>query len=65
MGTKAKVAQDSNGTPEPKGKQAGPSAGAPPRKRFVVEARPLGLRHDLNFDKIEELLDEIEGPLRR
>jgi hypothetical protein len=31
----------------------------------VVEARPLGLRHDLNLDKIEDLLDEIEGPWRR
>lgn len=65
MGTKAKIAQGSDGNPQPKGKQAEPSTGESRRKRFVVEARPLGLRHDLNFDKIEELLDEIEGPRRR
>lgn len=60
MGTKAKVAQDSDGNAKPE-----PSTGKPPRKGFVVKARPLGLRHDLNFDKIEEVLDEIEGPWRR
>ena len=65
MGTKAKIAQDSDGNAEPRGKQAEPSTGGARRKRFVVEARPLGLRPDLNFDKIEELLDEIEGPCRR
>jgi hypothetical protein len=65
MGNRVKIAHDSDGTAEPKTKRAEPSTGEPPRKRFVVEARPLGLRHDLNFDKIEELLDEIEGPLRR
>lgn len=63
MGTRAKIAQDSDNA-KPERKQAEPSTGEP-RKRFVVEARPLGLRHDLNFDKIEELLDEIEGPWRR
>lgn len=65
MGTRVKIAQDSNAEAEPRGEQGEPVAGKRPRKRFVVEARPLGLRHDLNFDKIEELLDEIEGPWRR
>ena len=60
MGAKAKIAQDSD-----EGKQAEPSVAKNPPKRFVVEARPLGLRKDLNLDKIEELLDEIEGPCRR
>lgn len=65
MGTKAKIAQDSDSNAESSGKQALPFAGESPRKHFVVEARPIGLRPDLNFDKIEELLDEIEGPWRR
>ncbi len=33
--------------------------------RFVVEARPLGLRPGLSYDNIQELLDWAEGPLRR
>lgn len=32
---------------------------------FVVQARPLGLRPGLNYDKVGDLLDQIEGPLRR
>jgi plasmid stability protein len=36
-----------------------------PIKPFKVRARPLGARPDLNFDNIEELLDQIEGPMRR
>lgn len=64
MATKAKIAQDSDGS-ELEGKNTEPSAEEPPRKRYVVKARPLGLRHDVNLDKIEELLDEIEGPWRR
>jgi hypothetical protein len=34
-------------------------------KPFKVEARKLGWRDDLNFDNIEELLDQVEGPFRR
>lgn len=42
----------------------------PPRrppgvKPFKVRARGLGVRDDLDFDNIEELLSQIEGPLRR
>ncbi len=35
------------------------------KKRFKVRSFSLGLRKDLNFDNIEELLDIIEGPNRR
>lgn len=35
------------------------------RKRFKVEPLNLGLREDLNFDNIEELLDQLEGPFRK
>jgi len=35
------------------------------RKRFKVEPLNLGLRKDLSYDNIEELLDIIEGPNRR
>jgi len=35
------------------------------RKKFKVRSFSLGLRKDLNFDNIEELLDVIEGPDRR
>lgn len=35
------------------------------RKPFKVEPLNLGLREDLNFDNIEELLDQIEGPFRK
>lgn len=35
------------------------------RKRFVVRAKPAGLRPGLSYDNIEELLDQIDGPLRR
>jgi hypothetical protein len=37
----------------------------PPLGRFVVRARPLGQRPGLNYDKVGELLDQIEGPLSR
>lgn len=30
--------------------------------KFVVKARPLGLRPGLDLDNIGELLDQIEGP---
>ena len=39
-----------------------PKAG---KKEFKLITYPIGLRKDLNFDKIEDLLDEIEGPYRR
>lgn len=35
------------------------------KKRFKVEPLDLGLREDLDFDNIEELLDRIEGPFRK
>jgi plasmid stability protein len=35
------------------------------RPPFVVQARPLGLRPGLNYDKTSDLLDQIEGPLHR
>lgn len=60
MELRAKIAQDGDHD-EPTSEAQKPL----PRKRFVVESRPLGLRRDLNFDKIEELLDRIDGPARR
>jgi hypothetical protein len=43
---------------------------SPPRKPrglkpFKVRARDLGARADLDFDNIEELLDQVEGPFRK
>lgn len=35
------------------------------RRPFKVEPLNLGLREDLNFDNIEELLDRLEGPFRK
>ena len=32
---------------------------------FEIYARDLGARPGLNFDNIEELLDQVEGPMRR
>jgi hypothetical protein len=32
---------------------------------FNVQSKPLGLRTGLNYDKIELLLEDIEGPLHR
>ena len=32
---------------------------------FKVDARPMGQRPGFNFDDIEGLLDELDGPLRR
>ena len=34
-------------------------------KRFHVKAHSLGLRTDLNFNNIEEVLDILEGTNRR
>jgi hypothetical protein len=33
-------------------------------KPFKVKARPMGIRPGLNYDNIEELLDQIDGPGR-
>ena len=38
---------------------------AKPAKPFKIYARDLGTRPGFNFDNIEELLDQIEGPMRR
>ena len=32
---------------------------------FKVKSRPIGLRRDLNFENIEEVLDILEGVNRR
>ena len=34
-------------------------------KPFKVRATPMGQRPGLNFDNIEELLDQLDGPMRR
>lgn len=39
--------------------------GSKAKNDFVIEPLNLGLREDLNFDNIEELLDQLEGPFRR
>jgi hypothetical protein len=36
-----------------------------PGAPFVVRARALGLRPGLNYDKVSDLLEQIEGPLHR
>ncbi len=36
-----------------------------PIPRFVVRARPLGMRPALNYDRINELVEQLEGPLHR
>lgn len=36
-----------------------------PGKPFIVQARPLGLRPGLDYDKISELVEHLEGPLHR
>lgn len=33
--------------------------------RFTVRPRPMGTRPDLDYDRISELVEELEGPLRR
>lgn len=35
------------------------------RKPFEVQARPLGLRAGLSYDRIDELLDRLEGEQRK
>jgi hypothetical protein len=61
----AKIAQDRDAALERGQEEPERSAGESAQRRFVVQARPLGLRHDLNFDKIEAVLELIEGPCRR
>ena len=34
-------------------------------KRFKVKTFSLGLREGLSLDNIEELLDQVEGPMRK
>ena len=36
-----------------------------PGRPFTVHARPLGLRPGLDYDRIGELVDQLEGPLHR
>ena len=36
-----------------------------PTQPFVVRARPLGLRPGFNYDKINELIEQLEGPFHR
>ena len=36
-----------------------------PAKKFVVRARPFGPPPGLSYDNIEELLDQLDGPMRR
>ena len=35
------------------------------KKKFKLKTYKLGLRKDLNFDNIEEVLDILDGPNRR
>jgi hypothetical protein len=37
------------------------STGKGPRKRFVVQPRPMGLRPGLSYDNVEEFLEVLEG----
>ena len=36
-----------------------------PIKPFVVHARPLGLPPGLSYDHVEELIEQLEGPLHK
>lgn len=36
-----------------------------PPTPFVVRARPMGARPGLNYDKINELIEQVEGPYHR
>jgi len=35
------------------------------KKKFKVKAYNIGLRKDLNFDNVEEVLDILDGPNRK
>ena len=36
-----------------------------PAIRFEIHARDLGARPGLSFDNVDELLDQVDGPMRR
>jgi ribbon-helix-helix CopG family protein len=36
-----------------------------PAEPFAVQARPLGLRPGLDYDRTSELVEHLEGPLHR
>lgn len=36
-----------------------------PARPFVVRARPLGLPPGLSYDNVEELIEQLEGPLHK
>lgn len=40
-------------------------AGGNPRRRFRVQAHPMGLRAGLSYDHVSELLEQLEGPSHR
>ncbi len=35
------------------------------RERFVVTPLPLGLQEGLSYDKVEALIEALEGPMHR
>lgn len=35
------------------------------RRPFVVTPLPLGLRDGLSYDKVEDLIEALEGPMHR
>ena len=37
----------------------------PARKKFVVKPLEMGLPPGLSYDKVEELIEALEGPLHR
>ncbi len=45
----------------------GLEAGRPrqPKRAFKVKARPLGVQPGVDYDNVGDLLEQIEGPLRR
>lgn len=62
MGSHAPITSDRDGR---KKKQHEADPKRPVRNRFVVKPRPMKARPGLNFDRIEDLLGEVEGPLHR
>lgn len=37
----------------------------PPRKRYLVHPRPLGLPKGMSYDDVAQLLEDLEGPEHR